>query len=176
MVPWSYLSSHCKWHLDWFSRFCTAHGRQSRYFTICCHFPPPQNSPNAWGNLDPHLIHCFLGTLKSTSQTASRSVQPLVRPTDRETDHVVCKILFKSILKIQGKDSLKKYLEDTKIRIVSSRYFLQILFRRYFSCISHDISYRVTTTKQSPQILMCYRLLLLILATVSIINLSPLLL
>ena len=28
---------------------------------------------------------------------------------------VLCKILFKNILKIQDKDSLKKYLEDTKI-------------------------------------------------------------
>jgi len=30
---------------------------------------------------------------------------------------VLCKILFKSILKIQDKDSLKKYLEDTKTRM-----------------------------------------------------------
>ena len=29
---------------------------------------------------------------------------------------VLCKILFKSTLRIQDKDSLKKYLEDTKVR------------------------------------------------------------
>jgi len=128
---------------------------------------PPSNLPRRMGQSGPTSNTLFLGhTPKSTSQTTSRSVQPLVLPTDRETDHVLCKILFKSILKIQGKDSLKNYPEDTKIRIASSRYFLQILFRRYFSCISHDISYRVTTTKQSPQILMYYRLLLLMLVTV----------
>jgi len=36
----------------------------------------PQNCPFPWGDLDPHLIHGPLGPPESTSQTASRSVQP----------------------------------------------------------------------------------------------------
>ena len=32
-------SPHSKWHLDWFSWFCTAHSRNSLYFTISCPFP-----------------------------------------------------------------------------------------------------------------------------------------
>jgi len=34
MVPWAYPSPHPKRHLDRFSRFCTAHGRESLYFTM----------------------------------------------------------------------------------------------------------------------------------------------
>ena len=32
---WTYLTQHSKLHLDRFSRFCTAHGRESLYFTVC---------------------------------------------------------------------------------------------------------------------------------------------
>jgi len=34
-VPWTHLTQHLKLHLDRFSRFCTAHGRKSLYFTVC---------------------------------------------------------------------------------------------------------------------------------------------
>ena len=40
MVPLAHLILHPKWHLDWFSWFCTAHGRQSLYFTMGRPFPP----------------------------------------------------------------------------------------------------------------------------------------
>jgi len=51
---------------------------------------PPQNCPFPWGNLDPHLIHGFLGLPESSTQTASWSVHPflqgsLVWQTDRQT-------------------------------------------------------------------------------------------
>jgi len=36
----------------------------------------PQNCPFPWGDLDPHLIHGFLGPPESSAQMASRSVQP----------------------------------------------------------------------------------------------------
>jgi len=42
----------------------------------------------------------------------------------------------------KDKDSLKRYLKDTKIRS-GMRYVLKLLFRRYFSYISHDLGYRV---------------------------------
>jgi len=34
-VPWTYLTQHSKPHLDRFSHFCTAHFRESLYFTMC---------------------------------------------------------------------------------------------------------------------------------------------
>jgi len=34
-VPWTHLTQHSKLHLDRFSRFSTAHGRESLYFTVC---------------------------------------------------------------------------------------------------------------------------------------------
>jgi len=37
---------------------------------------PPQNCRFPWGDLDPHLIHGSLGPSESTTQTASRSLQP----------------------------------------------------------------------------------------------------
>ena len=43
-----------KWHLNRFSRFCTAHGRQSLYLTMGHPFPP-QNCPFVRG-IWPHLI------------------------------------------------------------------------------------------------------------------------
>jgi len=40
---------------------------------------PPQNCPFPWGNLDSHLIHGSLGPLKSSTQMASRWVQPFLQ-------------------------------------------------------------------------------------------------
>jgi len=34
-VLWTHLTQHSKLHLDWFSRFRTAHGRKSLYFNMC---------------------------------------------------------------------------------------------------------------------------------------------
>jgi len=34
-VFWTHLTQHPKLHLDWFSRFHTAYGRESLYFTMC---------------------------------------------------------------------------------------------------------------------------------------------
>jgi len=55
---------------------------------------PTQNCPFPWGDLDLHVIHCYLGPHKSSMQTASRSVQlflqgSLVWQTDRPTDHAI---------------------------------------------------------------------------------------
>ena len=70
-VSWTQLSLQPKWHIDidWFNRFCTAHGRLSIYFTM--------------RDLEPHLIH------EPTTQAASRSVQPFLQgslawPTDQQ--------------------------------------------------------------------------------------------
>jgi len=59
MVPWAYLNPKSKRHLDRFSRFCTAHGRTSLYFTMGCPFP--SKLPLAMGDLHPNLIHDSLG-------------------------------------------------------------------------------------------------------------------
>jgi len=66
----------------------TAHGRESLYFTMGRHFPPPENCPFPWEDLDPHLIHDPWPT-EFTSQTTSRSIQRFLqgsRPTDRQSD------------------------------------------------------------------------------------------
>ena len=34
-VHWTHLIEHPKLYLDWFSRFCAAHSRESVYFTVC---------------------------------------------------------------------------------------------------------------------------------------------
>ena len=44
-----------KRHLDWFSHFCTAHGRASLYFTVGRPFPF-KTAPSP-GESEPHLIH-----------------------------------------------------------------------------------------------------------------------
>jgi len=52
---------------------------------------PRQNWPFATGDLDPHLIHAYLGPPDSTTQTTSRLVQPFLQGSrswqiDRQTD------------------------------------------------------------------------------------------
>ena len=79
-------------HLNRFSRFCTDDRRVSLYFTMGHPFPP-QNCPIPWVDLDPHLIRGSLGPTESSTQTASRSVQPFVQSslvwqTDRQTRSV----------------------------------------------------------------------------------------
>jgi len=63
MVPWVHPNSQPKWHLDRrFSRFYTAHGRASLYFTMDPLFPwifIASSHEGSW----PHLIHDFLGHL-----------------------------------------------------------------------------------------------------------------
>jgi len=62
-----------------FSRFWTAHGRKSLYFTMGD--PSPKNSPFYWGYLDPRQPHYSLGPSKPIIKTASRLVQPFLHTT-----------------------------------------------------------------------------------------------
>jgi len=51
----SYIHQVLK-HIDRFSRFCIAHGRESLYFTTGPLFPVKiENCPFPWRDLDPHL-------------------------------------------------------------------------------------------------------------------------
>jgi len=59
MLPWTHPSPHPKRHLDRFNRFCTAHGKESLYFTTG--FPSPLKIAPSLGDLDPRLIHDSLG-------------------------------------------------------------------------------------------------------------------
>jgi len=65
-------SSQTKRHLYRFSHFCADNRRVSLYFTIF----PHQYCPSPWGDLDPQLIHGSLGPPESSTQMASRSIQP----------------------------------------------------------------------------------------------------
>ena len=91
-------SPNPKQHLDQFSRFCTAHGRVSRYFIMGRPFPP-QNCPFAWGDLVPHLTDGSLGPPKSTSQTYLDQFSGFCRAhnRDRLTDHTTSSVTIDCI-------------------------------------------------------------------------------
>ena len=92
MISWAHSSPQPKRHLDRFSRFCTDNCRVSLYFTMGRPFPS-QSWPSIGGSGPPsNTVHGSLGPTESSTQTASRSVQPflqgsLVWQTDRQTDH-----------------------------------------------------------------------------------------
>jgi len=73
MLSSSHRSLQPKRQIDRFSRFCTAHGRKSLYFTMGDPFPKFAPSHGVSG---PHLTHDSFGHYGPTIQTASRSVQP----------------------------------------------------------------------------------------------------
>jgi len=64
--------SSSKRHPDRFSRFCTAHCRVSRYFTMAI---SPPKLPLPIGGSGPHLIHGTHSPPESPSQMASQSAQ-----------------------------------------------------------------------------------------------------
>ena len=78
-------------------RIADAYERYSLHFTMGRPFPydgaplPSSKLPLPMGDLDPHLIHGYLGPPESKSQRASRSVQPFLQDsrswqTDQQTD------------------------------------------------------------------------------------------
>jgi len=89
-LPWTQSSPHSKWHLDQFSHFCTAHGRQSLYFTMGCSFSPSKLPLHMRGSV-PHWIHRSLNSPHSACQMTAQLVQPFCsahdrdRPSDRQT-------------------------------------------------------------------------------------------
>jgi len=78
-------TQHPKWHLNQFSRFCTAHGRVTIVHNgVHLYF---QNCPSHGGS-GAHLIYGSLGPPTSTTHTASQLVQGSWSwQTDRQTDH-----------------------------------------------------------------------------------------
>jgi len=88
MVCRAHKSVPPKWHLDRFSHFCTANGRESLYYTKGRPFSP-QNCPFAWGYWPPSNTW-FLGPLKSTYQMTSRSVQSFLQGSRSwQTHHAI---------------------------------------------------------------------------------------
>jgi len=91
MIPWANPRPQSKQHHDQFSCFCTHDHRLSLYFTMRC--PSPLKIAPSHGGSGPHLIHGSLGPPESSTQMASRSVQPFCRahkcdrPTDRPHLH-----------------------------------------------------------------------------------------
>jgi len=68
--------------------FCTADRKMSLYFTVGWAALFPSKLPLPVGGPGPHLIHDSLGPPESSTQMASRSVQPLCKAHygDRQTD------------------------------------------------------------------------------------------
>jgi len=75
MVPLAHPSPQPKQHLEQFSRFCTAQGRESLYFTMAF----PLKLPLPIGDLNPHLTHDSVDPRESSTQMASQSVQPFLQ-------------------------------------------------------------------------------------------------
>jgi len=65
VLPSAYPSPRPKRQIDWFSRFCTAHGRKSMYFTMATLSP---KLPILVVDLDSHLIHDSLSRLSPQSK------------------------------------------------------------------------------------------------------------
>ena len=74
MLSWTHPSPHTKRHLDRFSRFAQLTANSPYTLQWIVRTFPPQNWSFAWGS-----GHGFLGPPESTTQTASRSVQPLLQ-------------------------------------------------------------------------------------------------
>jgi len=66
VLPLAHPSPQPKQQIDWFSRFCTTHGRKSILYNRQ-HFRP-KIAPSH-GDLDLHLIHDSLGQSEPTIQT-----------------------------------------------------------------------------------------------------------
>jgi len=65
-VPWALLSPQPKQHLYRFSHFCRVAEHRIQSYSPCC------------ANVHPHVTHASLSRPESTTQTASRSVQPFL--------------------------------------------------------------------------------------------------
>jgi len=75
LLPSAHPSPQSKRQIDRFSRSCTAHGRKPPMLIVGSYFPEIDPSH---GELDAHLIHGSLGQPKSSTQTLSRSIQPIL--------------------------------------------------------------------------------------------------
>ena len=72
VLPSAHRSPQSKRQVAWLSRFCTAHGRTSLYFTMGAPFP---KIAFPIGGSGPDLICDSSGPFEPTTQTTSRSVQ-----------------------------------------------------------------------------------------------------
>jgi len=73
MLPQAHPGPNPKRHPDWFSRFCTAHGRYCYILQLAAPFP--RKIASFRGDLDLHLMHDSLGPSELTTQVESRLVQ-----------------------------------------------------------------------------------------------------
>jgi len=86
MLPWDHSSPNPKPHLDWFSRFCTAHSRKLLCFAMGRPFPP-QNCPFPWGSEPPWFLAPTRVLNPNSTLIASAILAGLTTVTDRSTDH-----------------------------------------------------------------------------------------
>jgi len=163
MAPLTHLIRHLKWHLNWCSRFCTAHGRQSLYFTMGCPFP--LKIAPLRGDLNPHLIHGSLSLPKSISQMASRSVEPFLDSsrswqTDHDTPSVTKSCIYVALrcgliiltttllITMCLFNYIMSSLKHTNIHTVKQSAFKQLLTRHLFQSklVTMHCDYLLTCT------------------------------
>jgi len=97
LLPLAHPSPNHKRHLDRFRGFCTAHGRVAISLLTTGRPFAPLKLPFSHREYGPHRIglHDSLSPSKSSTQTASRSVQPFCmayycdRQTGESTDHAI---------------------------------------------------------------------------------------
>jgi len=112
MLPWAHQSPQNKWHIDWFSRFYTAHCRIHILYNGPS-FSTPQKFKTVptHGGLDPSNAR-FLGPTKSTTQTTGLTTV-IVRQTDRQTDHAIASVTIGRIYVSAG---FHKFLLEVRSR------------------------------------------------------------
>jgi len=92
MLPWTHPSPKTKRHLDRFSRFCTAHGRGSLFFTTGRPFPSPLKLCLPIRRSGPPSNTWFFGPIRvhnpnGISIGSAVLHGSLLRQTDRPTDN-----------------------------------------------------------------------------------------
>jgi len=125
---------------------------------------PPQNPP-CMGNLDPRLKHGSLGPPKSTSQTASWSVQPLLQgsqswPTDWQTDRPTkrsCYSICSNSLRLASAamQPNNRYLGSTRtqcrLRSKLGHWWSVIIFQMH--CISNVTGKSIVIIRRQPTVI-----------------------
>jgi len=150
MILTAYPSPQPKQHLDRFSRFCTDDDIECPYtLQWDARFPPILPLP--MGDLDPRLIHGFLGPPESSTQMASRSVQPFFAELTIVTDHATRSVTIGRI-----------YVRSTAMRPNNNNWFGCKSAGRLLSACTIDIYYYYSVRKlilsrcgQSPAAPLC---------------------
>ena len=154
MLPWAYSSPHPKRHLDRFSRFCTAHGREFLYFTMGRPFlqkiafshwgcGSPSNKWFSW----PIRVHTPNGISIGLSVFAVTD-----KPTGRQLDHSTPSVTIGRICVRCTAMQYKNYTVKDRSSVLVERRCYGKLFQTSgpqteIACMPNRVRVRRTTAK-----------------------------